>query len=375
MSCIATIGRCGITTQPSFTNQQINSVIPKKNIDAQFLYYVFTQLGHKLDSAGGGGSVYTNVSKSRFSDIEVVIPSSLSEQRAIAHILGTLDDKIELNRRMNETLEEMARALFKYWFVDFGPVRAKMEGRWRRGESLPGLPAELYDLFPDRLVESELGEAPEGWEVSEIGQEVKTVGGATPNTKEPSFWHQGEYHWTTPKDISNLYSPVLLETTRKITSAGLRKISSGILPVGTVLLSSRAPIGYLVITEVQTAVNQGFIAMICNQRLPNLYVLHWCAQNLDYLRNIAGGSTFAEISKKDFRPIPVLVPSQEILGIYERLCRPAHDRLVVNTKESVTLSNRRDSLLHKLVSGDIRVSHMDIFEREVNEENTTQPPR
>ena len=92
----------------------------------------------------------------------------LPEQRAIAHILGTLDDKIELNRRMNETLEAMARALFKSWFVDFDPVRAKMEGRWRPGESLPGLPAHLYELFPERLVDSELGEIPEGWEVAPL---------------------------------------------------------------------------------------------------------------------------------------------------------------------------------------------------------------
>ena len=99
-------------------------------------------------------------------DIErITIPlPPLPEQRAIAHVLGTLDDKIELNRRMNETLEAMARALFKSWFVDFDPVRAKMEGRWHRGESLPGLPADLYDLFPNRLVDSELGDIPEGWE-------------------------------------------------------------------------------------------------------------------------------------------------------------------------------------------------------------------
>ena len=96
-----------------------------------------------------------------FSTVELP-PRDLAEQRAIAHVLGTLDDKIELNRRMNETLEEMARALFKSWFVDFEPVRAKMEGRWRRGESLPGLPAEHYDLFPDRLVDSELGDDPGG---------------------------------------------------------------------------------------------------------------------------------------------------------------------------------------------------------------------
>ncbi|MDE0486137.1 MAG: restriction endonuclease subunit S, partial [Nitrospira sp.] len=124
MSCIATVGRCGVTTRPSFTNQQINSVIPVSGVDSRFLYYVFTQLGHELESTGGGGSVYTNVSKNRFSNIEVLMPVDLAEQRTIAHILGTLDDKIELNRRMNETLEAMARALFKSWFVDFDPVRA-----------------------------------------------------------------------------------------------------------------------------------------------------------------------------------------------------------------------------------------------------------
>ena len=114
------------------------------------------------------GSAIPSTSREDFYDLPVDVPP-LSEQRAIAHVLGTLDDKIELNRRMNETLEAMARALFKSWFVDFEPVRAKMDGRWRRGESLPGLPAEHYDLFPDRLGDSELGEIPEGWEVKALG--------------------------------------------------------------------------------------------------------------------------------------------------------------------------------------------------------------
>ena len=240
--------------------------------------------------------------------LDVAVPP-LAEQRAIAHVLGTLDDKIELNRRMNETLEATALAVFKSWFVDFDPVRAKMEGRCTR------LQEEIADLFPDRLVDSEIGDIPEGWDVSEIGKEVQVVGGSTPSTKEPSFWRQGQHCWATPKDLSRLSSPVLLDTSRKITDAGLQKISSGMLPVGTVLLSSRAPIGYLAITEVPTAVNQGFIAMRCEQRLPNSYVLHWCYRHLDYIRGIAGGSTFAEISKKAFRPVPVLVPSDAILDI------------------------------------------------------------
>jgi len=178
MSCIATVGKCGMTDRPSFTNQQINSVIPGQDIDGSFLYYLFTQLGREMEAAGGGGSVYTNVSKSRFSEIEVTIPKSLAEQRRIAHILGTFDDKIELNRRMNATLEAMARALFQSWFVDFEPVRAKMDGRWRQGESLPGLPAAWWHLFPDRLVDSELGPIPKGWRVGTLGEVAElTIGG------------------------------------------------------------------------------------------------------------------------------------------------------------------------------------------------------
>ena len=139
---------------------------PKVEIDTRWAYYeLLTQDINGMDS----GSAIPSTSREDFYGLPVQVPP-LPEQRAIAHVLGTLDDKIELNRRMNETLEEMARALFKSWFVDFDPVRAKMEGRWRRDESLPGLPADLYDLFPDRLVDAKLGEIPEGWECKGLGE-------------------------------------------------------------------------------------------------------------------------------------------------------------------------------------------------------------
>ena len=214
---------------------------------------------------------------------------------------------------------------------------------------------EIAALFPDRFVNSELGEIPAGWEVSEIGDEVDTMGGATPSTKEPAFWDEGKQYWATPKDLAKLSSPVLLETERKITDAGVKKISSGLLPIGTVLLSSRAPIGYLAIAEVPTAANQGFIAMVCKKRLPNVYVLFWCSENLDYIRGISGGSTFAEISKKAFRPIPVTVPSEQVLAAYEDVFRPLYGRIVVNTKELESLARTRDLLLPKLISGSIRL--------------------
>lgn len=280
--------------------------------------------------------------------IELPLPP-LVEQRAITHILDTMEDKIELNQIMNKTLETMARALFKSWFIDFDPVRAKMEGRD------PNLPRHIADLFPSRLVDSELGKIPAGWQLSEIGKEVDAVGGATPSTKETAYWKEGQNHWATPKDLSNLSSPVLLETERKITNAGLDRISSGLLPIGTVLLSCRAPIGYLAIAGVPTAVNQGFIAMICEKRLPNLFVLFWCQEKLEYIKGIAGGSTFAEISKRAFRPIPLAVPCEKILCEYEEFVRPFYDQVVANTIESGSLGYLRDILLPKLTSGELSV--------------------
>ena len=280
-------------------------------------------------------------------------PEAKAEQRAIANILGVLDDKIELNRRMSETLEAMARALFKSWFVDFDPVRAKAEGRD------PGLPQCLADLFPDRLVGSELGEIPEGWEVQSAGDLAEVVGGSTPSTKEPAYWDGGEHGWATPKDLSSLSSPVLLRTERRITDAGLARIGSGLLPVGTVLLSSRAPIGYLAVAEVPVAINQGFIGMKPHAGIPTLFLLWWAHFAHDEIISRANGSTFLEISKRNFRPIPVCVPPAPVLKAFNDTAQPLFERIVVAAREAHTLTALRDALLPKLVSGEMRVGEAD----------------
>ena len=324
-------------------------------IDPRYAYYTLQEM-----YGSGRATLYerqsTGISNFQFEDFldtEVIRLPPLSEQRAIAHILGTLDDKIEVNRRMNATLEAMARALFRSWFLDFEPVRARVDG----GDS--GLPKGITDLFPDRLVEYESREVPEGWAVSTIGREVTTVGGATPSTKECAYWANGQYCWATPKDLSTLSSPVLLETARKISADGVKKISSGLLPAGTVLLSSRAPIGYLSIATVPTAVNQGFIAMVCSRRLPNLYVLSWCEENLEYIKSISGGSTFPEISKRVFRTVPIIVPSDGVLAAYTSIVRPLYDRIVANAKECAALVETRDRLLPQLTSGDMPLREHD----------------
>ena len=334
---------------PARVNQHVAIIRPNPvEIDPRFLrfFLISPEMQSLMLTYAGAGATRNALTKNMIENFKV--PGlNINVQREIGRTLGTLDDKIELNRQMNETLEAMARAIFKDWFVDFGPTRAKMAGH------APYLAPDLWALFPDRL-DDKTG-LPEGWEVSEIGKEVEAVGGATPSTKEPSFWDEDGHHWATPKDLSKLASHVLLDTQRKITDAGVQKISSGLLPVGTVLLSSRAPIGYLAIAEMPTAVNQGFIAMICNKRLPNTFVLFWCHENLDLIKNISGGSTFSEISKKAFRPIPVNVPTEEVISAYESIVRPLCEQIVANTKETVSLAQTRDLLLPKLMSGDIRL--------------------
>ncbi len=324
-------------------------------VDPRFLYTcVFNQAFTEYLLTREKGAAYPAVSPEDIANAEIPFPP-LKEQRAIAHILGTLDDKIELNRKMNETLEAMARAIFKAWFVDFEPVRAKMEGRWQRGQSLPGLPAHLYDLFPDRLVDSELGDIPERWEVKPIGDLAEITGGSTPRTNESSYWDNGKHFWATPKDLSNLHVPVLLDTERCITNAGLAQISSGLLPPGTVLFSSRAPIGYLAISEIPVAINQGFIAMESRKGVSNLFLLRWVEAHLEDIVSHANGSTFLEISKSNFRPIPVTAPPEPVMRAFDQLARPSYCKLVTNELESRTLAALRNILLPKLISGELRV--------------------
>lgn len=300
---------------------------------------------------------HTGIARFQFTNfaqaLELPLPNK-DEQRRIAHILGTLDDKIELNRRQNETLESLARALFQSWFVDFDPVRAKASGEAESAicQRL-GLSQQVLALFPAALEDSSLGEIPAGWEVSTIGAEVGIVGGGTPSTKNPEFWDEGIYDWATPKDLSGLAEPILLGTERRITEAGLAKISSGFLPRGTVLMSSRAPVGYLAINAAGIAINQGFIAMVCNRRLSEFYMLFWCKQNMDSIKSRASGTTFLEISKGSFRPMQVLVPSAELMERFSETAESVFLTIETNLKESRTLAALRDELLPHLLSEEI----------------------
>jgi type I restriction enzyme S subunit len=352
----ASFGQINYCDVPYWPHNTTLYVTDFKGNDPLFVYYCLKGMDF---SRYNSGSAQQSLNRNYIYSAPLLIPDPGS-QRAIAHILGTLDDRIEANRRMAATLEEMARALFRAWFVTFEPVRAKAERRWRPGQSLPGLPAGLYDAFTDRVVETEHGEIPEGWHFSTIGAEARVVGGSTPRTENPEFW-DGDIHWATPKDLSGLAGPVLLDTARKITKEGLTTISSGLLPAGTVLLSSRAPIGYIAISAVPVAVNQGFIALVCEGALSNAFVWLWIGENIPAILSRANGSTFQEVSKANFRPIPVVVPNELVVRPFNRQAQPILARIMTCERERVALTTLRDTLLPKLVSGAIRVKDAEAF--------------
>ncbi|OMO32511.1 restriction endonuclease [Vibrio sp. 10N.222.47.A9] len=326
--------------------QNTAAIIP--HINKRYIYYVLnSKYGRQKMSEAVAGAAQPTLSLKAIRNMEIPRLDGHMENK-VSEVLGNLDDKIDLNSETNKILEQVAQAIFKSWFVDFEPVKAKMNG-----EQPEGIDAATASLFPEKLV-SETG-LPEGWIQSEIGDEVTVVGGGTPSKKIDDFWVDGDIHWTSPKDLSGVQDKVLLDTASKVTEAGLRKISSGLLPIDTVLLSSRAPVGYLALAKVPMAINQGYIAMKCEKQLPPEFVLQWCVHRMDEIKQRASGSTFAEISKKSFKPISVVVPTDEVLSAYQKLVKPLYDAITSNARQNEQLSTLRDTLLPKLLSGEIKL--------------------
>ncbi len=285
------------------------------------------------------GAIFDSLKCADIPNFSLPIPP-MNEQKVITDILSSLDDKIELLQSQNKTLEAIGQTIFKHWFIDF---------------EFPNEKGKTYKSSGGKMVDSELGKIPKGWGVGNIGDLVTVKGGTTPDTENSLYWSNGTICWCTPKDLSNLSTPILLDTERKITKDGLEKISSGLLPKHTVLLSSRAPIGYLAINEVETAINQGFIAVVCDKQPILYYMFFWIKNNIEIIKSMANGSTFQEINKANFRKIDIIRPSDNTLRKFDHIISNIHGKLTENSKHIVLLTQTRDSLLPKLMAGKIRV--------------------
>lgn len=344
----------------------------RARLDPRFFLYLYLSpyFQEVIRSRTIPGATVDRIALKEFPSFQIPLPD-IQKQRAIAHILGTLDDKIDLDRQMNETLEAMARALFKSWFVDFDPVRAKMEGRWQRGQSLPGLPAHLYDRFPDRLVKSELGEAPEGWAICSLSQSLTIIGGGTPKTSISEYWG-GKIPWFSVADTPHASNAFVTTTEKNITDEGLRNSSAKLIPKGATIISARGTVGNLAIAGCDMTFNQSCYALRGNNGIGDYFVYLRSKQMVEQLKSMAHGSVFSTITRQTFEAIKQLEASITIHQAFEQIVGGWFDKMLLNVQESNTLTALRDTLLPKLISGELRIKDAERFiDSEAEIQNTS----
>ena len=319
-------------------------------VDARFLLYVFlgTRFQETLRSRTIHGSTVDRIPLTEMGSFPIEVPRNIDEQRAIAHILGTLDDKIELNRRMNETLEAMARALFKSWFVDFDPVRAKMEGRDT------GLPKHLAGLFPDRFEESELGEIPAGWMVRRLGDLChKPQYGYTASAKSepvgPRFLRITDINKESWVSWSRV--PYCEATDEDLLRYRLSK--------GEVLIARMADPGHGILVEEDVeAIFASYLIRFKPIESRHARLLQYWLKSDAYwqlVKGQAGGTTRVSLNAKVLIMFPLVVPPDAVASAFAAVVGALRDRLVKSTTEMQSLAAMRDLLLPSLISGKLRV--------------------
>jgi type I restriction enzyme S subunit len=302
------------------------------------------------------GTTVIGIRQSELRKIALTFPS-IDEQRAIAHILGTIDDKIELNRRMNETLEAIARAIFKSWFVEFDPVRAKVNGE--APESICRrlwLTPDLLALFPNRFVDSELGGIPEGWEISKVAVVTENIfSGGTPDTRKSAYWN-GELNWFSSGETRNRF---VVGTEKKITQAGVKNSSTRLAVPGDILIASagqgntRGQTSYCAIC---TYVNQSVVSV---RSKPGMMHPIWLFYNLssryEEMRSISDShSSRGSLTTKLIGGMPIVHAGSDLVVAFGNLVGSMTSRQIENQREAEILSGIRDNLLPKLLSGGLR---------------------
>lgn len=320
-------------------------------IDGTYLFYALNacQVQQQFHSFANGVTRF-GLRKADIGLVEIPLPP-FSEQRTIAHILSTLDDKIELNRRMSETLEEVAKALFKSWFIDFDPVQAKMKGWWRQGESLHGLPANLYDLFPSRLVDSELGPIPEGWQIKQI----KDIAEHLRDTADPRDSPQTLFsHFSIPAYDSN-QMPVheygsCIKSRKTVVRPGVTLISRLNPETERVWLTD-------VKQNEQAVCSTEFLMLNPISPFTSSYI-YCLARSTTFRRGLVSLVTGTSKSHqrapvKAVLSMRVLMPPKHIVATFDSHVKPILDSILITRSESSSLANSRRYLLPRLISGEL----------------------
>ena len=333
----APIGYVAIAKNPLATNQGFKSVIPdKKKVDSLFLYYSLIYNKHKIEALGSG-TTFKEVSGTTMRNVEITLPT-LEEQKRIAGILSALDDKIELNRRINENLEQQAQALFKHWFVDF---------------EFPNAEGKPYKSAGGKLVDSELGAIPEKWNVGNYTDIIDIKGGGTPKTDIAEYWN-GDILFFSPKDVPS--SCYVLNTEKRITNVGLENCNSALYPKNTVFITARGTVGKVVMTGCDMAMNQTNYALLGKKGIGQYYVYNMTLLLVERLLKKANGAVFNAITTRDFSSERIAIPNNDIIDIFCEKTSPMYENILLNSIENKKLSVIRDTLLPKLMNGEITIT-------------------
>ena len=328
----ATAGKTAISKIPLTTNQACcNLMIDADKADYRFVYYALVSEYNRLASLANGGA-QQNLNAQQIKDFEIPF-FSLKDQKRIANILSTLDDKIELNRRINDNLEQQAQALFKSWFVDFEPFK------------------------DGKFVESEIGMIPEGWKVGKLEDIADVVGGGTPSKANALYFDKQCIPWITPKDLSIKKTKFISKGEIDITEEGYKNSSAKKIPLGSVLFSSRAPIGYISIAENELTTNQGFKSVVPVKAGTSFLYLYLKA-NTKAIEAQATGSTFKEASGSLMKSLCVIIPPDTVFDSFERNAFPFFSAQANVEREIVNLSKARDTLLPRLMSGELKINDL-----------------
>ena len=363
LSTRAPIGYVAIAKNPIATNQGFRSLVVNENCIPEYIYYWLAANNRELE-VNASGTTFQELSGSSLRQISISIPDK-ETQRRVAYVLGTLDDKIELNRRMNETLEEMARALFKSWFIDFDPVRAKValesptsdKSVWtveRARAYLNRMDEKALDVFPDRLVDSELGEIPEGWEVKALRAFGEIITGKTPSTKRPEYYGHEVPFLRIPDMHGKLYA---MRTELMLSIQGSSTQPQKTLPPGSISVSCIATPGLVVLNHRPTQTNQQINSIIPHSQSASKYLFWTCRYLSSQIESGGlGGSVFGNMNKTTFSGLTAIHPGAALMCAFENLVSPIHMAILANEEQAETLAIQRDLLLPKLVSGNLQIS-------------------
>lgn len=362
-TCWGTINQVGLLDEQRkyeeyiISNKQMKVTLDQDKADPLFVYYMFSGPKKQKEIIQNGiGAAVPGFNLGQLREHKLILPS-IEEQRKISLYLDTLDKKISLNNQTNQTLEAMAQAIFKSWFVDFDPVKAKMNG-----EQPTGMDIATASLFPEKLVESELGLIPDGWEVLP-SEKVATVAiGKTPPRKEPQWFSEDskDVTWISIRDMGNS-GTFALYSSEYLTQEAVDKFNVKVIPDNTLILSFKLTVGRVAITHGEMTTNEAIAhyKLSDNARVSTNYLYSYMKQfNFESLGSTS--SIAKAVNSKIIKALPVIVPSKEILGSYDSLVKPLFDKIKSNQMENKNLEDLRDTLLPKLLSGEIELGNLQV---------------